>query len=70
MHVWPVGAGPGAELNIALLSPQGTARCTAPLPVVAQWLERTYRLMPAGQESDALDLDAELSRLLHGTDLR
>lgn len=67
VRIWPSGSGSDAELNLALSSPHGAARLIAPLPVVAQWLERTYRLVPAGAETDRLDLDAELSRLLHGT---
>ncbi|MEU6573458.1 SsgA family sporulation/cell division regulator [Streptomyces sp. NPDC046805] len=66
VRIWPTGSGPDAELNLALSSPHGAARFVAPLPMVAQWLERTYRLVPAGTETDGLDVDAELSRLLHG----
>ncbi|MFB6784994.1 SsgA family sporulation/cell division regulator [Streptomyces sp. NPDC002596] len=64
VHVWPVGSGRDAELNLALSSSHGTAWLTAPLPVVAQWLGRTYHLVPAGQEVSGLDMDAELSQLL------
>lgn len=35
--------------------------------MVEQWLERTFRLVPAGHEADNFDVDAELSQLLHGT---
>ncbi|WP_179382200.1 SsgA family sporulation/cell division regulator [Streptomyces sp. SA15] len=66
VHIWPVGHGPDAEPNIALSSPQGTARLTAPLATVAQWLQRTYQSVPAGREADGLDVDGELARLLHG----
>ncbi|GAB3000691.1 SsgA family sporulation/cell division regulator [Streptomyces pseudoechinosporeus] len=66
VHLWPVGCGPDAELNIALSSPQGTARLTAPLATVAQWLERTYQSVPVGREADGLDVDGEVARLLHG----
>ena len=67
VHIWPTGSGPGAELNLALSSPHGFARLTSPLPLVARWLERTYRLVPSGTEADGFDVDAELSRLLHDT---
>ncbi|WP_030181552.1 SsgA family sporulation/cell division regulator, partial [Streptomyces sp. NRRL S-813] len=67
VHIWPTGSGPDAELHLALYSPHGTARLTAPLPVVAQWLNRTYWLVPAGHEADGFDVDAELSQLLSGT---
>jgi hypothetical protein len=60
------GAGPDAVLNLALSSPHGDARLRARLPAVAEWLKRTYFLIPAGREGDELDVDAELSRLLYG----
>ncbi|GGU96068.1 hypothetical protein HS99_0005350 [Kitasatospora aureofaciens] len=70
VQVWPgaVGAvGHEEVLNLALSSREGTAWLRAPLHGVAEWLERTYRLVPAGRETDGHDLDAELSRLLPGT---
>ncbi|MEV7395396.1 SsgA family sporulation/cell division regulator, partial [Streptomyces sp. NPDC091215] len=63
----PTGSGTDAELNLVLSSPSGVARLTAQLSAVAQWLERTYGLVPAGHETNSFDVDAELSRLLHGT---
>ncbi|MFJ9558620.1 SsgA family sporulation/cell division regulator [Streptomyces fuscichromogenes] len=62
----PTGSGPGTELSLTLCSPHGRARLAAPLRVIAQWLGRTYALVPSGQEAEGLDVDAELSRLLHG----
>ncbi|WP_409474432.1 SsgA family sporulation/cell division regulator [Streptomyces sp. HC307] len=67
VRVRPKGSGSDAELHLALSSPHGAARLTAPLPEVAQWLERTFCVVPAGHEADGLDWDAELSRLLPGT---
>ncbi|MFG2730304.1 SsgA family sporulation/cell division regulator [Streptomyces canus] len=66
VYIWPTGMGSDAELHLVLSSPHGTARLVAPLPVLAQWLDRTYALVPAGQETDGWDVDAELSLLLHG----
>ncbi|WP_330455793.1 SsgA family sporulation/cell division regulator [Streptomyces sp. NBC_00820] len=66
VRVWPQGSGPDAVLNLTLSSPHGSARLRASLPAMAEWLERTYLLVPAGGESDELRLDAALSRLLHG----
>lgn len=66
VRLWPTYTGPDAVLNLALSSPHGTAHLTASLSVVTQWLERTYHLVPSGQEGDGIDLNAELSRLLHG----
>ncbi|RPE46897.1 sporulation and cell division protein SsgA [Streptomyces sp. Ag109_O5-1] len=67
VRIWPTGSGDDAELNLVLSSPSGVARLTAQLSAVAQWLERTYGLVPAGHETNSFDVDAELSRLLHGT---
>jgi hypothetical protein len=51
-------------LNIALASPFGRALFEAPLAPLADFLHRTYELVPAGSESDFIDLDAELDDLL------
>ncbi|MFE7530238.1 SsgA family sporulation/cell division regulator [Kitasatospora sp. NPDC057542] len=67
VQVWPGAVGHEEVLNLAFSSPEGTAWLRAPLHVVAEWLERTHRLVPAGQEADRYDLDAELSCLLPGT---
>ncbi|MEU6578699.1 SsgA family sporulation/cell division regulator [Streptomyces sp. NPDC046805] len=66
VRFWPSGSGAAAVLNLTLSSPHGRARLRAPLPAVAEWLKRTYLLVPAGREGEELDLDAEVSRLLHG----
>ncbi|MFJ9711727.1 SsgA family sporulation/cell division regulator [Streptomyces sp. NPDC101234] len=62
----PTGSGPDAELGLTLSSPHGRAQLAAPLRAIAQWLGRTYESVPSGQEAEGLDVDAELSRLLHG----
>lgn len=67
IRLWPSGAGRPAVLNLALSSPAGRARLAAPLRVVTDWLTHTYQLVPAGRETDDLDVEAELCRLLHGT---
>ncbi|MFI9628072.1 SsgA family sporulation/cell division regulator [Streptomyces sp. NPDC052042] len=67
IRLWPSGTGHHMVLNLALSSPAGRARLAAPLRAVTDWLTHTYRLVPAGRETDGLDVDAALSRLLHGT---
>ncbi|GAA3482215.1 SsgA family sporulation/cell division regulator [Streptomyces yanii] len=67
IRLWPSGTGHHMVLNLALSSPAGHARLAAPLRVVTDWLTRTYRLVPAGQETEGLDVEAELCRMLHGT---
>jgi hypothetical protein len=61
-------AGPaeaaGAVLNIELSSPFGQAHFEAPAQPMAAFLERTYQIVPAGQESDFIDIETELNDLL------
>jgi Streptomyces sporulation and cell division protein, SsgA len=51
-------------LNIAMTSPFGHAQFEAPAAAVASFLRRTFRIVPAGQESLFIDFDAELADLL------
>ncbi|MBV9382516.1 MAG: SsgA family sporulation/cell division regulator [Streptosporangiaceae bacterium] len=76
VQVWPsaataaaggeaAGAGAGQEvLNIELSSPFGQAHFEAPIPDISDFLRRTYEIVPAGKESDFVDVEAELSDLL------
>jgi hypothetical protein len=57
------GAGP-AILNIAMNSPYGQAQFEVSARAIEKFLERTYQLVPTGQESSYLDFDAELTDLL------
>jgi hypothetical protein len=58
-----VGARRGI-LNIAMSSPFGQAQFEVSAAAIDTFLERTYRVVPAGQESGYLDFDAELADLL------
>jgi len=70
--VWPspatgadTGDGPSAHvLNIELSSPFGHAHFEAPIPDIASVLRRTYEIVPAGNEGDFVDVEAELTNLL------
>jgi hypothetical protein len=79
VHVWPSsGSGslsadlglpgsaePGEKvLNIELSSPFGQAHFEAPAQAMAAFLRRTYQIVPPGQESDHIDIEAELNDLL------
>ncbi|MYV46598.1 SsgA family sporulation/cell division regulator [Streptomyces sp. SID2888] len=66
VRIWPTGSRPTSLLHLLLSSPHGSAHLTAPLQAVERWLCRTYRLVPPGSESDALDLDTDLGRFLDG----
>jgi len=59
----PAGARHGI-LNIAMSSPFGRAQFEVSAPAIDSFLERTYRVVPAGLESGYLDFDAELTELL------
>ncbi|HLK78584.1 MAG TPA: SsgA family sporulation/cell division regulator [Streptosporangiaceae bacterium] len=57
------GDGTGI-LNISMTSPFGHAQFEAPAAAVGGFLRRTFRIVPAGQESLFIDFDAELTQLL------
>lgn len=64
VHVWP-SWGTGRELlMISLTSPDGQAVLEAGADDVRSFLDRTAAVVPDGQESEFLDLDAALTRLL------
>jgi hypothetical protein len=54
----------GTVLNIELSSPFGQAHFEAPAQAMAAFLHRTYQIVPAGQESGHIDIEAELNDLL------
>jgi Streptomyces sporulation and cell division protein, SsgA len=61
-----IGA-PGTQdtvLNIELSSPFGQAHFEAPARAMSAFLQRTYRIVPAGRESDYIDIETELNDLL------
>ena len=64
VQVWP-GEDHGIRvLNIALSSPFGQAHFEAPMMSIADFLNRTYRVIAAGSESDFINIDSELDELL------
>lgn len=54
----------GKVLNIELSSPFGQAHFEAPAEAMSAFLQRTYQIVPAGQESRYIDIDTELNDLL------
>ncbi len=68
VQVWPSagtqGGAPGSVLNIELSSPFGQAHFEAPAKDISEFLGRTYQIVPAGDESDYVDVEAELTDLL------
>ena len=51
-------------LNIELSSPFGQAHFEAPVKEIADFLGKTYQMVPAGQETDHVNVEAELTDLL------
>jgi len=66
VRAWPSRGAAGGErvLVIVLAPPEGSARFEAGAAGIEAFLARTFELVPAGQESGCLDLDAELAELL------
>ncbi len=68
VQVWPSagtdGGEPGSVLNIELSSPFGQAHFEAPAKEISDVLGRTYEVVPPGEESDHVDVEAELDALL------
>jgi len=66
--VWPSAEAesgePGSVLNLKLSSPFGHAHFEVPARSVSDFLCRTYQLVPAGEESDHIDIEAGLNDLL------
>jgi hypothetical protein len=59
--------GPLTVLNVKLSSPFGEAHFEAPAEAIIKFLDRTYSIVRMGQESDVIDIDAELNGLLWQT---
>jgi hypothetical protein len=64
VRVWPGEDHGVGVLNIALSSPFGQAHFEAPMISIAEFLNRTFSVIAAGQESDFIDVDGELDELL------
>ena len=66
--VWPSANSesgtPGSVLHIELSSPLGQAHFEASAREISDFLRRTYQIVPPGEESGHIDVDAELNDLL------
>jgi hypothetical protein len=66
VRVWP-WATPQADLvALALSSPEGNALFEVPRDVLVRFLSCTYMVVPRGEETDYLNLDAAVTRFLAG----
>ncbi len=73
VRVWPWARPPesgasrrGDFITLVLSSPEGNALFEVPRSVLVRFLRRTYVAVPRGRESDHLDLDGMVNRLLAG----
>jgi hypothetical protein len=64
VQVWPGRTDGNRLLNIGLSSPFGDALFEAPLAPLADFLHRTFEIVPAGRETEFVDIEAELDDLL------
>jgi Streptomyces sporulation and cell division protein, SsgA len=68
VRVWPSTGSqngtPGSVLNIELCSPYGQAHFEAQVTQVSDFVRQTYQIVPAGEESNYLDIESELTDLL------
>ncbi|WP_283133107.1 SsgA family sporulation/cell division regulator [Rhizohabitans arisaemae] len=64
VQVWPARTERERTLNICLTSPFGQALFEVPLTPLTEFLHRTYEIVPAGRESEFMDLDNELDNML------
>ena len=64
VQVWPSTSGGLPVVCLSLSSPSGSALFEVPLPELVTFLQQTYVTVPAGHESEHVDVDAELALLL------
>ena len=65
VQVWPGRTEePHRSINVGLSSPFGDALFEVPLAPLADFLHRTFEIVPAGRETEFVDIAAELDNLL------
>ncbi len=66
--IWPSAGsesgGPGSVVNLKLSSPYGHAHFEVPATIISDFLYKTYQLVPDGEESEHIDVEAGLNYLL------
>ncbi|MYR56268.1 SsgA family sporulation/cell division regulator [Streptomyces sp. SID625] len=63
VRITPVGPLQDRSLCIELESPDGYARLEGPAASVKTWLAKTFEAVPAGRESESVDIDSFLDEL-------
>ena len=64
VQVWPSHSAGKPVVCLSLSSPSGRALFEAPLAQLVEFLTKTYAVVPTGNESDHVDVEAELALLL------
>ena len=64
VQVWPSTSAGTPVVCLSLSSPSGKALFEVPLQELVGFLGQTYVAVPTGQESEHVDVDAELALLL------
>jgi hypothetical protein len=67
VRVWPWAIPRGDFVALTLSSPDGNALFEVTRSILVRFLRRTYVAVPRGRESDHLDVDAAVNRLLAGS---
>ena len=62
--VWPAMLDDHVVVCIALASPSGSALLQVDASALRLFLDRSYAVVPLGDESEHIDIDAELAALL------
>ncbi|WP_369293492.1 SsgA family sporulation/cell division regulator [Streptomyces sp. TX20-6-3] len=61
VQIWPIASSRGSLICVSLIASSGSALLTAPTKPIESWLQRTFCLVPAGEESQSLDWDGFFS---------
>ncbi|KOT57082.1 MULTISPECIES: SsgA family sporulation/cell division regulator [Streptomyces] len=64
VKITPIGSHQNHRFNIELEPPGGYARLEGPAAPVKAWLAKTFEVVPAGRESESVDIDSFLDELL------
>ncbi|MFD7537460.1 MULTISPECIES: SsgA family sporulation/cell division regulator [unclassified Streptomyces] len=64
VKIAPSGPHQSRRFSIELESPSGYALLEGPAASVKAWLAKTFEVVPAGRESESVDIDSWLDELL------
>jgi hypothetical protein len=64
VKITPFGPHQNRHLSIELETSEGYARFEVPAASIKAWLAKTFEVVPAGRESESVDIDSALNELL------